>query len=123
MIIGLGTDIVELARIETIFNKFGHHFVKKILSSAEIAALPIRPAAYLAGRFAAKEAAVKALGTGFSGGIGPRDIEIACNAQGTPCLRFFNQADARARALGVTRSFLSISHERSVAVAVVVLEA
>lgn len=94
----------------------------KILTPAELAALPVRPLAYIAGRFSAKEAAVKALGTGFSAGIGPRQIEVAHAEQGAPQLRFLAQAEKLAQQLGVKRCRLSISHERSAAVAVVVLE-
>lgn len=123
MIVGLGIDMTELARLEAIYRKFGLRFLEKILTPAELAALPARPLAYLAGRFSAKEAAVKALGTGFSNGIGPRQIEVGHDAQGAPQLRLLAGAENRARRLGVKRCHLSISHERFAAVAVVVLEA
>lgn len=123
MIVGLGIDIAELARIEAVHARFGRRFLEKILTPAELAALPSRPLSYVAGRFAAKEAAVKALGTGFSQGIGPRHIEIVHGNGGQPRLHLLEQALARGQSLGVKHSHISISHERHAAVAVVVLEA
>ncbi|MDO5484260.1 MAG: holo-[acyl-carrier-protein] synthase [Desulfovibrionaceae bacterium] len=123
MIIGLGIDVTEVARVAASHERFGRRFLERILTENELAALPGRPDTWLAGRFAAKEAAVKALGTGFSQGIGPTQIEISRNALGEPQLRFLGAALVRARALGVRQSRLSISHERLVAVAVAILEA
>ncbi len=122
MIVGLGIDIAEMARLAKVYEKFGRRFLEKFLTPTELASLPAQPLPYIAGRFAAKEAAVKALGTGFSRGVGPRQIETGRNALGEPQLRFLDQALARAQRLGVRHSRLSISHERSVAVAVVILE-
>ena len=123
MIVGLGVDLVEILRIERIYGRFGHRFLEKIFTREELDALPAGAAPTLAGRFAAKEAAVKALGTGFSRGIGPRQIEIGRDGCGGPRITFLDRADERRRALGAARCLLSISHERSLAVAVVVLEA
>ncbi|EGW52611.1 MAG: holo-[acyl-carrier-protein] synthase [Desulfovibrio fairfieldensis] len=123
MIVGLGIDIAEMARLAKVYDKFGRRFLEKILTPAELAALPAQALPYIAGRFAAKEAAVKALGTGFSQDIGPRQIETGRTALGEPLLRFLDQALERAQSLGVRHCRLSISHERSVAVAVVILEA
>ncbi|GFH63259.1 MAG: 4'-phosphopantetheinyl transferase [Candidatus Desulfovibrio kirbyi] len=123
MILGLGTDIVELTRIAAMLDKFGRRFIEKILTAAEIAAMPENSPSSLGGRFAAKEAAAKALGSGFSAGITLHHIEIFNDICGAPRLRFLNQAAARVAALGVTRSFVSVSHERTLSVAVVVLEA
>lgn len=123
MIVGLGIDIAEMARIAKVYEKFGRRFLDKFLTPAELASLPARALPYIAGRFAAKEAAVKALGTGFSQGVGPRQIETGRNALGEPQLHFLDQALLRARHLGARHSRLSISHERSVVVAVVILEA
>jgi holo-[acyl-carrier protein] synthase len=122
MIIGLGADIVEIPRIERICGRFGPRFLEKIFTRDEMEALSAAPASTLAGRFAAKEAAAKALGTGFSGGIGPRQIEISRNSRESPRITFLGRAKERCGALGVARSLLSISHERSLAFAVVVLE-
>jgi holo-[acyl-carrier protein] synthase len=123
VIIGLGIDIVDIARLEAIYSRFGRRFLEKFLTPRELSALPDKALSYFAGRFAAKEAAVKALGTGFSRGIGPRDIETLRNENGVPQLHFLQKAALRAQNLGVARRHLSISHERSVAAAVVVLEA
>ncbi|BAV92261.1 holo-[acyl-carrier-protein] synthase [Candidatus Desulfovibrio trichonymphae] len=123
MIIGLGIDIVDIARLEAIYSRFGRRFLEKIFTPRELSVLPDNALSHIAGRFAAKEAAVKALGTGFSRGIGPQDIETLRNENGDPQLHFLQQAALRAQSLGVARGHLSISHERSVAAAVVVLEA
>ena len=122
MIIGLGTDIAELQRIRSTHERFGEHFLRKILTPVEIMALPMHPIAYIAGRFAAKEAAVKALGTGFSRGISFMDIEIVHGAQGRPLLYFLGSARVQAERIGVRTSHVSISHSQHNAIAVVVLE-
>lgn len=122
MIVGLGIDIAELDRIGESYRRFGDKFCVRILTGAERLLLPANPVAYLASRFAAKEAAVKALGTGFSQGITFHDIEILSEPSGRPLLHLHNQARQRAEALGVRQTHLSISHGRDNAVAVVVLE-
>lgn len=122
MIYGTGCDITEIARIEHALERFGDHFMQKILSPREREELHGRPAEYLAGRFAAKEAAVKALGTGFRAGIQMAHVEILNNELGAPVLTFLAQALDYAKAHGITRNFLSLSHERRYAVAFVVLE-
>lgn len=122
MIVGLGTDIVEVARIARIYDRFGNHFLDKILTSTEKAyLLHCRPEA-IAGHFAAKEAAVKALGTGFAYGIGANSIEVCHQSGGAPQIHFLDAAEVRAQAMGVCQAFLSISHERNYAVATVILE-
>ena len=124
MIVGLGIDMTELERIRRAHARFGRRFLEKILAPGELAALAAHPRpSLLAGRFVAKEAAAKALGTGFSGGIGPCDIEVVAGPAGAPGLVFHGAARQRARQLGMRAAHLSISHERSHAVAVVVLEA
>ncbi|CAK7040170.1 MAG: Holo-[acyl-carrier-protein] synthase [Desulfovibrio sp.] len=123
MIVGLGIDIVELARIEKSLARFGRRFAEKILGPEELAAMPSLTVNYVAGRFAAKEAAVKALGTGFSKGIGPALVETLTTPGGKPQLRLHGAALRRARDMGVTACHVTISHDRSSAVAVVVLEA
>ncbi len=123
MIIGLGTDITELARIRTAYERFREHFLCKILTDRERTLLPANSIAYIAGRFAAKEAAVKALGTGFSMGIAFTHIEVLRTPQGQPLLQLLGPARTRADVLGVRTSHVSISHGRDTAVAVVILEA
>ena len=122
MILGLGLDVVELARIAGIFARFGAKFAQKILCEAELERLPRTPIAYLASRFAAKEAAVKALGTGFSGGITLLSIEVAKNERGAPLLLLHGQARRRFEEMGGRKTHLSLTHARDTAAAVVVLE-
>ena len=123
MIIGIGTDITELARIKASYDRFGERFLQKILTPDELKLVPESPIAYISGRFAAKEAAVKALGTGFNEGIGPLHIEVLRGPAGQPKLHWHGPALARAEALGMRAAHISISHDRNAAVAVVVLEA
>ena len=123
MIVGLGIDMTELARIRAAHARFGRRFLEKFLAPGELAALaPHPPIAFLAGRFAAKEAAVKALGTGFAEGISMLDVEVLRRPSGQPELRLSGSAARRAEALGVKSMHLSLSHERDIAGAVVVLE-
>lgn len=121
-IIGLGLDVVELDRIRRIWDRFGQTFARRILTRNERLHLPSRPIAHLASRFAAKEAAVKALGTGFSQGITFQDLEIMPLDSGQPTLTLHGKALARAAALGAIRTHISLTHGRDTAAAVVVLE-
>jgi holo-[acyl-carrier protein] synthase len=84
MIFGIGTDVVQLARVEETYARHGEHFVRRLLMPEEEAGFRTykRPVRFLAMRFAAKEAIVKALGTGFAHGIWIRDVGIAPNAWG-----------------------------------------
>ncbi|MDQ7830529.1 MAG: holo-ACP synthase [Desulfovibrionaceae bacterium] len=123
MIVGLGLDVVELSRIEKAHARFGEAFAKRILTPAEQAARPGRdPVLTLAGCFSAKEAAVKALGTGFTGGITFQCLEVLPDALGRPVLRLFGPAAARAREIGATAFHVSLTHDRGMAAAVVVAE-
>ena len=123
MIVGIGTDITELARIKASYDRFGERFLQKILTPDELKLVPENPIAYISGRFAAKEAAVKALGTGFNEGIGPLHIEVLRGPAGQPLLHLHGPALARAEALGMRAAHISISHDRNAAGAGVVLEA
>lgn len=123
MIVGIGIDIVELPRIARSLEKFGHDFSKRILTLAELALLPeTNPIPFLAGRFAAKEATVKALGTGFRQGISWHDIEILNDCYGKPYLALHEQALTRGRDQGANNFLISLSHGKDSAVAVVILE-
>ena len=122
MIIGLGIDLTELQRIKHIYEKYESHFLKKFLTESEISLIPINAIPFLAGRFAAKEAAVKALGIGFSEGISPKHIEITNNPLGKPQIRFMENAQKKAISMGVEKIHLSITHERQCACAIVILE-
>lgn len=122
VIVGLGIDTTELDRIQKSFERHGDRFTSKILHPNEQAALPKHPVAYIAARFAAKEAAVKALGTGFTQGIQFQDIEIQSEPSGKPTLVLHNKAAEVADALSATRYHVSLTHGRDTASAVVILE-
>ena len=125
MIQGTGFDIAALPRIRRLLELYGERFVRRVLTDREREKLPSAPpdrTAYMAGRFAAKEAAVKALGTGFSGGIGMHDVEILSTGSGSPRLLLHGKAAVQAKRLGITALHVSISHERDMAGAVVILE-
>ncbi|WP_319781242.1 holo-[acyl-carrier-protein] synthase [Maridesulfovibrio sp.] len=123
MIIGLGIDITELDRIKRSLDKYGERFAEKILTPAELELLPEKnPVPYVAARFAAKEAAVKALGTGFAEGITFHTIEITRMESGAPHLNFLGKARERSKLMGVAGIHISITHGRDTAAAVVVLE-
>jgi holo-[acyl-carrier protein] synthase len=124
VIVGLGTDIVEIDRIEAQVTK-SDRLAKRVLTPDEhhIFEQHMHPARYLAKRFAAKEAAVKALGTGIGHGISWQHITISNNELGQPQLTFHDEFAEQCRARGVTHSFVSISDEKHYAVATVILEA
>ena len=125
MIQGTGFDLAALPRIKMLLDRYGERFLRRVLTDRERAGLPAASAgrtAYVAGRFAAKEATVKALGTGFSLGIGMHDVEIVSHPSGKPELLLHGEAALRAERLGVRAAHVSISHERDMAGAVVILE-
>lgn len=125
MVIGLGIDVVEIDRIERALDRFPNRFPQRILTEEELRIYPAaksRAVAYLAARFAAKEAAVKALGTGFSQGIGFRHMEIRRHDSGRPELHLLGPARDLAVQKGVVRSHVSLTHGRREAAAVVILE-
>ncbi|MCL1915169.1 MAG: holo-[acyl-carrier-protein] synthase [Desulfovibrionaceae bacterium] len=122
MILGLGLDLVEIRRIRRIHEQHGLRFARHILRPEELAELPKKPVPFLAARFAAKEAAVKALGTGFTGGIWFQDFRVRRQESGAPELLFLGAALERFRELGAARCLLSLTHSRDSAAAVVILE-
>jgi holo-[acyl-carrier protein] synthase len=122
MILGLGLDIVEIERISRSYARFRNRLIKKILTAKEIESLPQNPVSYLASRFAAKEAGVKALGTGFAEGITFQHLEIKSSKTGQPYLYFFGPAYKKAMSLGCKKVHLSITHSQNTAAAVVILE-
>lgn len=122
-IVGLGIDLVDLDRMARLLDRHGERAVARICLENEPKPLSgAARVAHLAGLFAAKEAAMKALGTGWARGVGFRQIEVARNADGAPSLRLHGAAAERAAALGAARSHLSITHDGRAAAAVVVLE-
>lgn len=124
MTVGTGIDIAETERIEQALERHGDRFSRKIFTPAEIAYCERfkNKAERYAARFAAKEAAFKALGTGWANGVRWLDVEISHQASGKPELRFSGRARELAGALGVARAVVSISHANRYAVAQVILE-
>jgi holo-[acyl-carrier protein] synthase len=124
MIIGVGTDLVKISRIENSLTRFGEGFAKRILTENEFALFLKHPnqATFLASRFAAKEAAVKALGTGFSQGLGFAQIGVANNTTGKPELYFLDKAMYLYQQKNIRTAHLSITHEKDYALAFVVFE-
>lgn len=123
MIFGIGTDIVSVSRMRAALERHGERFAERILAPCERDAYQASPCRerFLAKRFAAKEAAAKALGTGFSGGLSLHHIVVTHNAAGRPLLRFDGRGSELLRNLGVGASHLSISDEHEYAVAFVTL--
>lgn len=124
MIVGIGTDIVRVARLSAGLSRFGSRYAMRILSADEYRefATAARAAHFLAKRFAVKEATAKALGTGFRGAFALRDITVAHTALGQPCLVLKGDAEAFARRLNVGAMHVTLSDEEDYAVAFVVLE-
>ncbi len=124
MIIGIGIDLVEVRRIAKALSG-GASMMERVFTPAEIEyCKTYRQNRYehFAGRFAAKEAALKALGTGWQGGIRWKDVETRLNDMGRPELFFYGKARELFEASGAQRAVLSITHSQEHAVAVVVLE-
>ena len=122
-IIGIGTDIVEIARLQKVIDSHGKHFLERVYTECELELLADRKNSitFLAGRWAAKEAAAKALGCGIGEKCNFTDINISSNASGQPEMSFSGAAAKEAGRLGVTGIKLSISHEANYAVATVLL--
>lgn len=117
----IGTDICSVSRIERAHERFGDRFLRRIMTDKEIQytkRAPRQTYQRIAGRFAAKEATVKALGTGWVG-VDWKEVEISNLASGEPILLLHGRAEKRARALGLTQFEVSISHEREFAIAFV----
>jgi len=124
MIVGIGVDIAETERFEKIWARFDGRIAQRILTRNELIEFERRnkPASYLATRFAAKEAAAKALGTGFGCGVGYKNIEINNDKNGKPSLKFLNTALQMADQKKVENVFVSLSDEKHYVVAMVILE-
>ena len=124
MVIGLGTDLIEIARIERSLARYGEAFLRRIYTSGQIANCMAKKnsAESLAARFAAKEAAAKALGTGIARGVGWRELEVRRLPGRRPELHLSGRAAQIAAALGITRLSLSLSHSRELSIAVVIAE-
>jgi holo-[acyl-carrier protein] synthase len=121
-IVGLGMDATEVARIADTLERYGDRFLRRVFTDEEIAYCMRRkhPAPHLAGRFAAKEAGMKAIGTGHAFGVLWRDLEVVRRG-GPPQLRFLNAAGEHFARLGAARALLTITHTDTLALAHVIL--
>ena len=121
-IIGLGFDATDIPRVRETYARYGERFLRRVFTEGEIAYCTRRrdPVPHLAGRFAAKEATMKALGTGHSRGVLWKDIEVV-RAGGPPQLRLHGGAARRAEQMKVVKSLLTITHAETLAMAQVLL--
>jgi holo-[acyl-carrier protein] synthase len=124
MVVGLGTDLMEIARIERSYQRYGDAFLKRVYTPGEIAYCMAKKnyAESLAARFAAKEAGAKALGTGISRGVSWRELEVKRKPGQRPELHLSGRAAEVAARLGIKRLSLSLSHSRTDSIAIVVAE-
>jgi holo-[acyl-carrier protein] synthase len=124
VIFGVGTDIVELSRIQATYDRFGEHFVERLLMPQELALFrrtkwPVR---FLAMRFAGKEAVVKAMGTGFRHGIWLRDVGITNNDWGRPLVIWSDRGKAVCEQLGIGEGHVSLTDDAGLIIAFAVAE-
>ena len=119
MIVGIGTDIVEVERIQKMMSDHGDHFLERVFTAAEIAhCQPRREAAqHFAGRWAAKEAVMKALGTGFTPEVGWTDIEILTLPSGQPYVVMHGTARTYSESKGIGTILITLSHTKTYATA------
>jgi holo-[acyl-carrier protein] synthase len=124
VIVGLGVDIVEVDRVARAIERYGQRFLRRVFTPSEIAYCESHRSKFerYAGRFAAKEAAMKALGTGWRHGVRFVDIEIVRESSGKPTLQFFGAARRFAEQLGMRQATVSITHTNNTALAQVILE-
>jgi len=125
VIVGSGVDLCEVGRIrKAIISSHGERFVERVFTEREIAYAERKANRYerYAARFAAKEAGMKALGTGWRGGLSWRDLEVANLASGRPTLKLHGKAAEIAKRLGVANIALSLTHTAEQAMAMVILE-
>ncbi len=125
MIVGTGIDVAEVPRIAHALERFGDRFLQRVYTETErrYALRKKNPTERLAARFAAKEAGMKALGTGLTRGVRWRDLEVINLPSGRPTLQLHGVAAQIAQKLGVTQISLSITHSRDIAMAHVIMEA
>jgi len=123
VIYGIGVDVLESERIARTLERYGTRFIEHLLMPAEHAqlALTARPQRFLAMRFAAKEAIVKAMGTGFAHGVWIRDVGVVQNTWGKPEVVFSERGERVRQALRIGEAHVTLSDERGLVVAVAVL--
>jgi len=124
MIFGIGTDVVEYARIESMWSRYGFRFAQRVLSERELSGFDpdSHPARFLAKRFAVKEAFAKAVGSGLREPVSLCRISVTHDGLGKPVLEFDEMLRAHLAQLGIAAHHLSVSDERNMIVAFVVLE-
>jgi holo-[acyl-carrier protein] synthase len=124
MVLGLGTDLIEIERVQASMDRFGERFLDRVFTEGEIAYCMRKKqsAESFAARFAAKEAGAKALGIGISRGVSWKEIEVRREIGQRPTLHFSGRAAELADAMGVQRVQLSLSHSRKLAMAVALIE-
>jgi len=125
MIFGIGTDIVEMTRMEATWKRFGEHFARRILMEEEMELFKqtIQPARFLAMRFAGKEATVKAMGTGFAHGVWLRDVGITRNEWGRPLVIWSDRGQKVCKDLGIGKGHVSLTDGAGLVMAFAVVEA
>lgn len=123
MIYGIGTDIVRVSRMAASLERFGPRFAQRCTTEREFAEFVqcARPAHFLAKRFAAKEAAVKAMGLGFRDGMSLRQIGVAHDGKGKPYLEYEGRARELLDTLGIGATYLSLADEEDYAIAYVIM--
>jgi holo-[acyl-carrier protein] synthase len=124
MILGIGVDIVEVDRIRRAMERYGERFVRRVFTDEEVAYChrSVHADQRFATRFAAKEAALKALGVGWAQGVRFVEVEVANNELGAPSISLSGRAAEIGRDLGVERIHVSLTHHRDYAIAQVLLE-
>ena len=124
MIFGVGTDIVEYARVQATYERFGEHFVRRILMAEELELFlrSKQPARFLAMRFAGKEATVKAMGTGFRNGMWLRDVGILNNDWGRPVIIWSERGQRVCEQLGIGGGHVSLTDDAGLVLAFAVVE-
>ncbi len=123
MIFGIGVDVLEAKRVDEVYRRYGERFVERLLMPAEREQLARtrRPQRFLAMRFAAKEAIVKAMGTGFAHGVWIRDVGVVQNAWGRPEVVYSERGESLRRSLGIGEGHVTLTDEAGLVVAVAVL--
>jgi holo-[acyl-carrier protein] synthase len=124
LIFGIGTDIVEMSRMQSTWERFGEHFARRILMDEEMELFERtkQPARFLAMRFAGKEATVKAMGTGFAHGVWLRDVGITNNERGRPLIIWSERGQKVCDQLGIGKGHVSLTDDAGLVLAFAVVE-